>query len=547
MLNKQLKAILNIETTAEELISMKKYKAVSRLLNSSKASLKSFNLDLFGLGEVNIFDKFISVQFARIKNNLAQHKQSNAAKKMLKNHSSKRKENGSRNRRRKKAKRKVFNAESASSGFSSGDDVCLKNIVTDDFRKIKSDGEIVNGLNNEADEICLQFYAVPTKTDGDSLNSTEVDKLRFVVKNIWNGDWMNLDAFDDIKIKRFEKEVDEVLPEDTIFCGYLANENKHLLNEAVAFRDLFNEKCLLNDQIRTHKRKEIEIKIDRDEGNLVVYEDDIKKVEINGVFVKSDHFSEEGPAIFDESFDEEDISCFNGDEEPASSDNYDDGFNKETAYLAEHPDVLFKSKALQYKGLCKVCGDRFTSRTEFHNHTDMHKNMFLPIGGDQFSCKMCGSQISGGRLLTHYEKSHKFTVVCEVCEDRFDSFDERIEHFKLHETLVCGVCRRTFEDSFSLRDHFQDDHAGRRKVKNETVESSNSPMPKKTVKFSKTSNKAPICSVCGRKFTSVGRLQQHHSIVHGGMSFRKNKLTAEVSKSVKPIGQDDVKYEVVID
>lgn len=423
--------------------------------------------------------------------------------------------------------------------------MCLKNIVTEDFRKIKSDGEIVGGLEHKVDEICLQFYAVPIKTDGDSLNAMEVDKLRYVVKNIWNGDWMNLDSFADIKIKRFEKEVDEVLPDDTIFCGYLANENKHLLNESVALKDLFNDKCLLNDEIRTHKCREIEIKIDRDEGNLLVYEDDVKKVEINGDYLKSDQRSDEDPVKFDESLDEEED--FKDDEEPASSDNYDDGFNKETAYLAEHPDAVFKSKSLPYKGLCKVCGDRFTSRNEFQNHADMHKNMFVLIGDDQFSCKMCGICLSGTRLLGHYEKSHKYTIVCEVCEEPFDSFDKRSEHFSSHETLVCGVCRREFEGSFCLRDHFQDEHAGRSKFKNETDESSGIPKPKKILKFSKSSNKAPICGVCGRKFTSVGRLQQHQSTVHGVMSFPKNKLPVEVSKNVKPIEQDDVKYELEVD
>jgi hypothetical protein len=224
-----------------KLVKANRFKSAKRALKSALLMLNTMVTDVFEDND-NIFKHFILGMHTRIKSIIRVNRllclnngDMNYEKKTTNesiNISLKRKLHPD-NLNKKKIQ--LDGIKTSMSDFSSDDDVCLKDKFSqrNDCTSANSDLE-----SEDAIKECL-YYVIPEKVNGNVLNHFENALIRNILNNVIKAKrFHNLKMMDDILLRRYEYEEDEVVPDEAIVVSeFMLSgkeceqwDNMHLVN-----------------------------------------------------------------------------------------------------------------------------------------------------------------------------------------------------------------------------------------------------------------------------------------------------------------------------
>ena len=114
---------------------------------------------------------------------------------------------------------------------------------------------------------------------------------------------------------------------------------------------------------------------------------------------------------------------------------------------------------------CTPCGKAFSNKVILKRHTAINHEQSDYYSNDN-KCPQCGKIYKQREyLLKHIRYIHKNSEagkwICEICKKEFSQYGPLSVHRKNHyETNVdCAVCKKTFANGLTLRDHIQRVHS----------------------------------------------------------------------------------------
>lgn len=489
-----------MEKTIMELVSKSKFKSAKRHLKSSLITLNGMISNVFSTND-NIFKYFISSMRPRIKSLIKEAKTENNGEEILRkeknveecdNESTKQKQR----RKRKKSLKANENECHQSSDFSSDDNLCLKDAV----KRIKKDStEECEIIKIESHDDCMKknsYYVVPEKKNKTNLSVLEKDQIRIALKDTLKKKFVDLNLFDGYVLKRFELEFDEVIPDDAIVVTeWLFDDREKNDWDTISFVEF-----LAKNVSKKHKKSKSDFS--HENGNR-----SLSKMAFN----KSN----------------------NMEELMKTNSNIEDQYEKSNS---KENDGKFK---------CNVCSSRFNS----NNFLKVHMINIHHIS--DFRCDTCGEIfLYKGKLLQHQLQHHSLNLECEVCLIKCRSNEDKERHFISHgpERWCCGICSKSFLIGEDLKNHYKASHNTKNLTLFENMNekiNEESKASMKVVKYDKSSDDAPQCDKCFRRFTSVGRLTQHIAIAHEGKTFvRKKKQKMDESIVFEQSSSSDMKNSI---
>lgn len=139
--------------------------------------------------------------------------------------------------------------------------------------------------------------------------------------------------------------------------------------------------------------------------------------------------------------------------------------------------------------VCEVCGRKFVKRCYLTKHSRQHQHNSRPK--PSYKCNLCDAQFKQRRQLSAHRQQHE-QLSCELCAKTFESQAQLQEH-QLTE-IVCPLCNEMFTSNEWLKQHVTVSHQVAEYRKFKTTNSTSSVYP---------------CGLCGRKFTSVEKFDEH--------------------------------------
>lgn len=139
--------------------------------------------------------------------------------------------------------------------------------------------------------------------------------------------------------------------------------------------------------------------------------------------------------------------------------------------------------------VCEVCGRKFVKRCYLMKHL---RQLHQCAPKRSFECDLCDAQFTDQSQLRIHRRQHK-DLSCELCAGTFESQAQFQEH-QLTE-LVCHLCHEMFASNERLRQHVMASH----KVA----------QYRQTMTAGSTSSVVYPCELCGRKFTSLVKFNEH--------------------------------------
>lgn len=252
ILYKQWEKILKMEKTIMELVSKSKFKSAKRHLKSSLITLNGMISNVFSTND-NIFKYFVSSMRPRIKLLIKEAKMENDYVKKNNERVLPKRTNAEKfhnetkkqrlKRKRKKSLKTYENGSNQTSDFSSDDNLCLKDAIKR-IKKDSSSGEC-ESVKMESQDNCIKkitYYVVPEKKDKKALSVLEKDQIRVALKHILKKKFVDLNLFDGFVLKRFELELDEVVPDDAIIVTeWLFDDSEKKDWDSTSFADFLSK------------------------------------------------------------------------------------------------------------------------------------------------------------------------------------------------------------------------------------------------------------------------------------------------------------------
>lgn len=159
--------------------------------------------------------------------------------------------------------------------------------------------------------------------------------------------------------------------------------------------------------------------------------------------------------------------------------------------------------------MCPFCGQLFMFREDQEKHVQHHKTA-------EYRCFLCGRRRKNEELLKTHMLSHFIyeKYGCNVCEKRFkkkknmerhlkevhficqycgktcDNKIDLIRHNKIHDDLICLLCRKSFSQKNRLKYHYQLQHGHQDFYQ---------------------------CTLCFQRFSMKSRLLNHMKLIHKGI------------------------------
>lgn len=141
--------------------------------------------------------------------------------------------------------------------------------------------------------------------------------------------------------------------------------------------------------------------------------------------------------------------------------------------------------------VCEVCGRKFVKRCYLMKHSHQHQQRST-APKRSFECDLCDAQFTELRQLSVHRRQHK-ELSCELCAETFKSQAQFQEH-QLTE-LVCHLCHEMFASNERLRQHVIANHIIKQY--------------RQSMVSGSTSSAVYPCELCGRKFTSLVKFNEH--------------------------------------
>ena len=161
---------------------------------------------------------------------------------------------------------------------------------------------------------------------------------------------------------------------------------------------------------------------------------------------------------------------------------------------------------------CDQCERTYSSAKLLRQHQAQHHNNASQTYVDvtvfdphSKTCYVCAKRFSKvGYTFLHYAKVHnmKGPLSCTSCDKRFFSSRALVKH--QHQCHVaygkeCPSCKKVFSSPAFMREHFQQYH-------NNATQT--------YVDSFKFDPRSKTCYVCNRRFSRLGAVQKHYTIVH---------------------------------
>ncbi|XP_077777354.1 uncharacterized protein LOC114592159 [Podarcis muralis] len=196
---------------------------------------------------------------------------------------------------------------------------------------------------------------------------------------------------------------------------------------------------------------------------------------------------------------------------------------------------------------CKICGEKFSWRTDLIKHkrthtgekpykcldcgkcfsqiSDLNIHKRIHTGENPFECSHCGKSFSRSTNLIVHERMHtgEKPYKCSYCEKTFCAGSQLISHQRIHtgdKPYKCFECGRTFSWSATFRRH-QRIHMGEKPYK--CLECGKSFSFKSVLiahERTHTGDKPYKCSECGKSFSQRAHLSSHQRIHTGEKPFQ---------------------------
>lgn len=142
---------------------------------------------------------------------------------------------------------------------------------------------------------------------------------------------------------------------------------------------------------------------------------------------------------------------------------------------------------------CFVCCKSFNTKFKLDCHLPEHPKKTINLRRRDPAFMICKEGCLGkfySKLQLHQHKEthleHLKNHICGVCNKRFNTFNKLNTHQKMHESIKCVLCRKTYASHYTFRLHSQRCH--QKKIEPVT------------------------CTTCGAKFRHQGLLTNHETI-----------------------------------
>lgn len=206
-----------------------------------------------------------------------------------------------------------------------------------------------------------------------------------------------------------------------------------------------------------------------------------------------------------------------------------------TAYnLQSHIRHFHKNDSISFE--CFVCHTAFPCNKTLRKHLRSHNNDQNQI----IQCITCHQTFNQlRRYQLHIEAMHLTSRECYLCKMNFRTADTLSKHFKLihvkHLRKLCTICGREFSSNTALFSHMEIHENGKLRpykctiCENKTFRTRYAFMQHNRTlhKIYASSNRSPVCDVCGESFEN-NRLLSHHNMRKHPM---KNHLCAMCGKA----------------